>query len=53
MIGTVANRRAGLSLHLELWLSKKSTINKRKMVSEEIHLFEEVRSIATVIVQKK
>ena len=41
--GAVANRRAGCGLHPQRWLSKESKINKRKMVSEEIHHIEEVR----------
>ena len=48
IIGTVANWRAGLGLHPQHW-SKESTINKRKMVLEEIHHLEEVRCIATTV----
>ena len=44
---------AGLGLHPCHWWSKESTINKRKMVSEEIHHLEEVRHIATAVVQRK
>ena len=53
IIGTVANRRAGLGLHPQLWWSKESKINKRKMVSEEIYHLEEVRCIATAVGQRK
>ena len=38
IIGTVANERTSLGLYPQRWWSKKSKINKRKMVSEEIHL---------------
>ena len=53
IIGTVANGRASLGLHLQCWWSKESTINKRKMVSEEIHHLEEVRHIAAAVGQKE
>ena len=52
IIGTAANGRAGLDLHPQSWWSKKSIINKRKIVSEEIHL-KEVRRIAKAIGQGK
>ena len=47
IIGTVANGRAVIGLHPQHWWSKESIINKRKMVSEEIHHFEEAMRIAT------
>ena len=53
IIGTVANGKAGLSLHPQRWWSKKSTSNRRKMVSEEIHHLEEVRCFATAVGQRK
>ena len=53
IVGTVANGRAGLGLHPHRWWSKGSTINKRKMVSEEIHHLEDVTCIATAIGQRK
>ena len=37
IIGTVANGKAGLRQHPQRWWSKESTLNRRKMVSEEIH----------------
>ena len=49
IIGTVANGKAGLGLHPQCWLSKESTSNIRKMVSEEIHHLEEVRRFATAV----
>ena len=39
--GTVANGKTGLGLHSQRWWSKESTLNRRKMVSEEIHHLEE------------
>ena len=51
IIGIVENWRAGLGLHPQCWWSKESTINNRKMVSEEIHHHEEVRHIATAVKQ--
>ena len=51
-MGTVANGRSGLCLHPQRWWSKESTINKRKMVWEEIHHLEEVTRIATPVGQK-
>ena len=53
IIGTVANGKAGLGLHLQRWWSKESTANRRKMVSEEIHHLEEVRRFATAVGQRK
>ena len=53
IIGTVANGKAGLGLHLQHWWSKESTLNKRKMVLEEIHDLEEVRCFATAVGQRK
>ena len=53
IIGTVANGRASQGLHPQCWWSKESTINKRKMVLEEIHHLEEVTCIATAEGQRK
>ena len=53
IIGTVANGKAGLGLHPQRWWSKESTVNRRKMVSEEIHHLEEVRRFATAVGQRK
>ena len=53
IIGTVANGKAGLGLHPQCWWSKESTVNRRKMVSEEIHHHEEVRHFATAVGQRK
>ena len=53
IIGTVANGKAGLGLHPQRWWSKESRLNKRKMVSEEIHHLEEVRRFATAVGQRK
>ena len=53
IIVTVAIGRVGLGLHPQRWWSKESTINKRKIVSEEIHHLEEVRHFATAVGQRK
>ena len=53
IIGTVENGKAGLGLHPQRWWSKKSTANRRKIASEEIHHLEEVRRFATAVGQKK
>ncbi len=53
IIGTVANGKVGPGLHLQRWWSKESTVNRRKMVSEEIHRLEEVRRFATAVGQRK
>ena len=53
IIGTVANGKAGLDLHPQLWWSKESTANRRKMVSEEIHYLEKVWRFATAVGQRK
>ena len=53
IIGTVANGKAGLALHPQRWWSKESTLNRRKMVSEEIHHLEEVRRFPTAVGQRK
>ena len=53
IIGNVANGKPGLGFHSQHWWSKEFTINKRKMVSQEIHHIEEVTCIATVVGQRK
>ena len=49
----MANGRVGLNLYSQRWWFKESTINKRKMVSEEIHHLEEVWHVATAVGQRK
>ena len=51
--GTVANQREGISLHPQCWWSKESTMNRQKMVLEEINHLEEVKHIATSTEQCK
>ena len=53
IIGTVVNGKVGLGLHPQRWRSKESTLNRRKMVSEEINHLKEVRRFATAIGQRK
>ena len=53
VIGSVATERAGLGLHPQRWWSKETTMNKRRMVSEEIHHFEESMCLVIVEVQPK
>ena len=53
IIGTVANGKAGLGLHPQRWWSKESTLNRRKMVSEEFHHLEEVWRFAIAVGQRK
>ena len=53
IIGTVANRKSGLGLHPQRLWSKESPLNRRKMVSEEIHHLEEVRRFATTVGQRE
>ena len=53
VIGSVATGRAGFGLHLQRWWSKKTTKNKRRMVSEEIHHFEESKRLAIAVAQPK
>ena len=49
----MANGRAGLRHHPKCWWFKESTLNNRKIVSDEIHHPEEVRPIATAVGQRK
>ena len=53
IVGSGAYGRAGLGLSPECWWPKESTINKRKIVLEEIHHLEEVRCIDTAAAQRK
>lgn len=46
----VVIRRAGLDLP-QNWLSNESTLNKQKIVSEEIHPLEEDKHFATALGQ--
>ena len=51
VIGSVATGRAGLGLHPQRWWSKETTKNKQRMVSEEIHHFEESKHLTIAVVQ--
>ena len=53
VIGSVATGRAGFGLHPQRWWSKETTKNKRRMVSEEIHDFEESKCLAIAVAQPK
>ena len=53
VIGSVETGRAGFGLHLQRWWSKETTKNKRRMVSEEIHDFEESKHLAIAVAQPK
>ena len=53
IIGTVANGKASLGLHPQRWWSKESTLNRRTLVSEEIHHLEKVRRFATAVGERK
>ena len=53
VIGSVATGRAELGLHQQRWWSKEITKNKRRMVSEEIHHFQESKRLAIAVVQPK
>ena len=49
VIGSVATGRAGFGLHQQRWWSKETSRNKRRMVSEEIHHFEESKPLAIAV----
>ena len=51
--GLVATGRARLSLYPQQWWSKETTKNKRRMVSEEIHHFEENKRLPIAVAQPK
>ena len=53
VIGSVETGRAGFGLHPQRWWSKETTKNKRRMVSEEIHYFEESKRLAIAMAQPK
>ena len=53
VIGSVATGRAEFGLHPQRWWSKETTKNKRRMVSEEIHDFEESKRLAIDVAQPK
>ena len=53
VIGSVATGRAGFGLHPPRWRSKETTMNKRRMVSEEFHDFEESKRLAIAVAQPK
>ena len=53
IIVSVATGRAGLGLHPQRWWSKETTKNKRRMVLEEIHHFEENKRLAIAVAQPK
>ena len=53
VIGSVGTGRAGFGLHPKRWWSKETTKNKRRMVSEEIHHFEESKRLAIAVAQPK
>ena len=40
-------------IYIYIYIYKESSINQRKMVSEEIHQLEEVKRIATAVGQRK
>ena len=53
VIGSVATGRAWFGLHPQMWWSKETTKNNRRMVSEEIHDFEESKRLAIAVAQPK
>ena len=53
VISSVATGRVELGLYPQHWWSKETTKNKRRMVSEEIHHFEESKRLAIAEVQPK
>ena len=53
VISSVATGRARFGLHPQRWWSKETTKNKRRMVSEEIHDFEESKRLAIAVAQPK
>ena len=53
VIGSVATGRAGFGLHPQKWWLKETTKNKRRMISEEIHDFEESKRFAIAVAQPK
>ena len=53
VIGSVATRRARFGLHPQKWWSKKTTKNKRRIILEEFHDFEESKRLAIAVAQPK
>ena len=53
VIGSVATGRDGFGLHPQKWWSKETTKNKWRMISEEIHDFEESKRLAIAVAQPK
>ena len=53
IIGSVATGKVGFGLHPQRWWSKETTNYKRRMVSEEIHHFEESRRLVIAVAQNK
>ena len=53
VIGSVATGRAGFGLHPQKWWLKETTKYKRRMISEEIHDFEESKRHAIAVAQPK
>ena len=53
VIGSVVTRRAGFGLYPQQWWTKETTKNKRRMVSEEIHHFEESKRLTIAVAQPK
>ena len=52
-IDSVATGRARLGLHPQCWWLKETRKNKRRMVSVEIHHFEESKRLTIVVAQSK
>ena len=53
VIDSMKTGRAGFVLHPQWWWSEETTKNKREMVSEEIHHFEESKCLTIAVVQPK
>ena len=53
VMGFVDSGRAGLGLQPQRWWSKETTKNKRGMVSDRIHHFEESKHLAIAVAQPK
>ena len=53
LIGSMATGRAGFGFHPQRWWSKETIKNKQRMVSEDIHHFEESKRLAITVAQPK
>ena len=53
LIDSVATGRAGHNLEPQRWWPKETTKNKRRMISEQIHHFEESKRLAIAVAQPK